>query len=75
MNQNPHSPISDCNSLRIIDSDKWFNAKGKLLPQEYRGGELDRIRLIIDYIAGMMDSFAIAQYKCYFGSNVVDVLY
>lgn len=34
-----------------------------------------RKRVIIDYIAGMMDSFAMQEYKRYFGSSSLDMIY
>jgi dGTPase len=32
-------------------------------------------RVVIDYIAGMMDSFAMQEYKTYFGSSSLDLIY
>lgn len=66
--------------------DQSYNKGGKLLPIDYIqsyalnwNGETfdpkDFSRLIRDYIAGMMDSFAIEQYKKYFGNNSLDQIY
>jgi len=57
--------------------DQQFNKDSMLLPPEYRlsSSEEERKRHVIDYIAGMMDSFAIQEYKKYFGANSLDPLY
>lgn len=66
--------------------DQSYNQGGKLLPIDYiqsyklkhDGNNYDSndfSRLIRDYIAGMMDSFAIEQYKKYFGNNSLDKIY
>lgn len=66
--------------------DQSYNQGGKLLPIDYiqsyklkRDGQnydsKDFSRLIRDYIAGMMDSFAIEQYKKYFGNSSLDKIY
>lgn len=57
--------------LYEVFSDTNFNRDYLLLPVEYRplNGQLDSPeRLIIDYISGMMDSFAVTTYEKYFGS-------
>ena len=65
--------------LYEVYADESFNKDGLLLPVEYRPVEYrnDRNykRSIIDYISGMMDSFAIDEYKKYFGPNSLEALY
>jgi dGTPase len=54
--------------------DESFNRDLVLLPAEWR--QLDnKERTIVDYIGGMMDEFAIHQYKKYYGQNSLDQLY
>ncbi len=60
--------------LYEVLSDEKFNKDLVLLPAEYRD-KSDRQRTILDYIGGMMDGYAIDQYKVYFGSNSLDKLY
>lgn len=57
-----------------IYMDEKYNKDLKLLPPEYRkyNNEKEKIRCIIDYIAGMMDQFAIKQYKNFYGGNTLD---
>lgn len=67
--------------------DQSYNKDGKLLPMDYiQGYELEKdhnnlfnsnelSQPVCDYIAGMMDSFAIEQYKKYFGNNSLDKIY
>jgi dGTPase len=61
------------NGLFEVYADNQFNKDNELLGQAYRGrGNLqdyERKRFIVDYISGMTESFAIEQYKYYFGSN------
>ncbi len=58
-----------------------FNKGSLLLPPELSSisqkGDPNEInkRIVIDYIAGMMDSFAIQEYKKYFGSSSLDLVY
>lgn len=54
-----------------VYSDPAFNRKLALLPPEYRvySSEPERERNIVDFIAGMMDSYAIQQYEKFFGEN------
>jgi dGTPase len=63
--------------LHKVYADESFNKDGVLLPVEYRNADNDRNykRSIIDYISGMMDSFAIDEYKKYFGPNSLEALY
>ncbi len=60
-----------------VYSDKSFNKDGLLLPVEYRNIETENAfqRSIVDYISGMMDAFAINEYKKYYGSGSLDSLY
>lgn len=53
--------------------DKSFNTNKKLLPIEYRGE--DRKRDVTDYIAGMMDSYALNVYKDIYGEKSLDKIY
>lgn len=63
-------------SLYEVYSDKQFNKNNNLLPPEYRSvsGEIEG-RFIIDYLAGMMDSFALTTYKKFFGEPALDRIY
>lgn len=67
-----------------VYTDKQFNYKNSLLPPELRvlanavdddNAERMQQRLVIDYIAGMMDSFAMQEYKKYFGASSLDSIY
>ncbi|WP_441001156.1 deoxyguanosinetriphosphate triphosphohydrolase family protein [Fodinibius sp. SL11] len=58
--------------------DKAFNKENQLLPPEYRPSDKlkdSRKRLIIDYIAGMQDSYAESVFLKYYGENSLDQLY
>jgi dGTPase len=67
-----------------VYTDPTFNKDLCLLPPEFRAA-LSQVskdektsiqkRISIDYIAGMMDSFAIQEYKRYFGSSSLDMIY
>ncbi|HEX8735892.1 MAG TPA: dNTP triphosphohydrolase [Pyrinomonadaceae bacterium] len=65
--------------LFTVFSDDKFNKELFLLPAEYRkyesGNETERQRNIIDYISGMMDSFAMKEYEKYFGPNSLEKQY
>ena len=63
--------------LHEVFSDKEFNKDNCLLPSAYQQyeTELQRKRMIIDYIAGMQESFAIEQYEKYFGAGSLDKVY
>lgn len=52
-----------------------FNDKDKLLPAEFRYSKDDKKRRVVDYIAGMMDSYAISLYKKYYGQSCLDKIY
>jgi dGTPase len=60
--------------LYEVLTDEKFNKDLVLLPAEYRD-KSEKVRTILDYIGGMMDSYAIDQYKVYFGNNSLDCLY
>lgn len=53
--------------------DNTFNKENKLLPIEYRG--YDRERAVTDYIAGMMDSYALKVYKNIYGKGSLNKIY
>lgn len=57
-------------SLYELYSDKSVNKNGMLFPPDYRPDKDDDkiwARNTIDYLAGMMDTFAISEYEKYFG--------
>ncbi|ALO29422.1 deoxyguanosinetriphosphate triphosphohydrolase family protein [Porphyromonas gingivalis] len=57
-------------SLYALYSDKSVNKNGMLFPPDYRPDKDDDkicARNTIDYLAGMMDTFAISEYEKYFG--------
>lgn len=54
--------------------DDKFNKDRKLLPKEFRS-EDNRARAVTDYIAGMMDSYAIKVYQDIFGESALDRIY
>ena len=56
-------------------TDKRYNKDNILLPPELRCLNDSRERLVIDYIAGMMDSYAAQEYEKYFGPNSLDAIY
>jgi dGTPase len=61
--------------------DNNFNKNLSLFPPELKAiyyknkSEPLKQRLVIDYIAGMMDSFALREYSSYFGSSALDKIY
>ncbi|MGB5822826.1 MAG: dNTP triphosphohydrolase [Proteocatella sp.] len=64
-------------SLYEVFMDEQFNKEGMLLPPEYRpksGSKLEP-RSVIDYLSGMMDSYALSAYKKYFGENSLEEIY
>lgn len=75
--------------LFMVYSDTNFNKHGKLLPIDYCNGyenlvyddngivqTPDLLKIAVcDYLAGMMDSFAIEQYEKYFGKGASEKLY
>ncbi|MEC0089043.1 deoxyguanosinetriphosphate triphosphohydrolase family protein [Paenibacillus macquariensis] len=58
--------------LYTVYNDESFNKDLQLLPPEYRviDENTDKRRNIIDFISGMMDSFAVQEYSKYYGENV-----
>jgi dGTPase len=67
-----------------VYTDSNFNKELLLLPPELRAianqteaskKEIMQKRVVIDYISGMMDSFAIKEYQRYFGTSSLDILY
>lgn len=67
------------NGLYEVFTDKKYNSDYKFLPVEYRPNkdmcECNKRRLIIDYIAGMMDSYAISTYEKFFGKSSLEIKY
>ncbi|MCI5223830.1 MAG: hypothetical protein D3924_14450 [Candidatus Electrothrix sp. AR4] len=63
--------------LYAVYTDIEFNRGGILLPDEYRNDSDECMfkRSVVDYISGMMDSFAISEYKRYFGESSFKKLY
>ncbi|WP_105617646.1 deoxyguanosinetriphosphate triphosphohydrolase family protein [Vallitalea okinawensis] len=65
--------------LYEIFSDAKYNKNGMLLPVQYRPIQKDDPkelkRCAVDYIAGMMDTYAIDVYKKYYGNKSLDKLY
>jgi dGTPase len=63
--------------LYEVYHDKQFNKDEMLLPPEYRCSNSDgeRKRSVVDYISGMMDSYAIQEYKKYYGESSLEALY
>jgi len=63
-------------SLYDMYMDEKFNAKHGLLPPEYRTDvERDKERIVTDYIAGMMESYATSTYQKYFGKSALERVY
>ncbi|MFM6521626.1 MAG: hypothetical protein ACKPIC_35695, partial [Microcystis panniformis] len=65
-----------------VYTDAKFNKDLLLLPPELRAIAKDtqedapmRKRVVIDYLAGMMDSFAVQEYQRYFGASSLDKIY
>lgn len=65
--------------LYDLFTDTSFNKDNVLLPPEYRPQNNDNKeeleRNVIDYISGMMDSFAISTYERYYGTKFLDITY
>lgn len=60
--------------LYDVLSDNNVNRDGKLLPPDYRPKDDYSLQQgCIDYLAGMMDTFAISQYQEYFGVDFYDI--
>lgn len=56
-------------------SDTNYNKNNTLLPAELRGRSDDKSRLVVDYIAGMMDAFAAQEYERYFGKGSLEKIF
>jgi len=63
--------------LFTVFTDDQYNKDLKLLPPEYRAliHDYPKERLVIDYISGMMDSFAIKEFVTYFGNSEYEKSY
>lgn len=61
--------------LYEVYTDTKYNKNNILLPAEYRKRNDKQERLVIDYISGMMDSFAEQEYIKYFGKSDIEKLY
>lgn len=58
-----------------VYSDEKYNKDNILLPPELRGINDCKIRLVTDYISGMMDSYAALEYEKYFGKGSAEKIY
>ncbi|WP_432216787.1 hypothetical protein ACREYJ_15035 [Pseudomonas kribbensis] len=58
-----------------VYSDEKYNKDNILLPPELRGLTDAKDRVVIDYIAGMMDSFAAQEYERFFGKGSSEAIY
>lgn len=58
-----------------VYSDEEYNKDNILLPPELRSIKDSKIRLVTDYISGMMDSYAAQEYEKYFGKGSTDKFY
>jgi predicted deoxyguanosinetriphosphate triphosphohydrolase len=58
-----------------VYSDNKYNKDNMLLPPELRCLDDCKTRVIIDYISGMMDSFASQEYEKYFGKGSLKKIY
>ena len=58
-----------------VYSDNKYNKDNKLLPPELRCLDDCKTRVVIDYISGMMDSFASQEYEKYFGKGSLKKIY
>lgn len=56
-------------------SDESYNVNNTLLPAELRGRGDNKGRLVVDYIAGMMDAFAAQEYERYFGKGSLEKIF
>jgi dGTPase len=63
-----------CGLFEVL-SDTAYNHDRILLPPELRHIKAPTDRVVIDYIAGMMDSFAAQEYERYFGKGSLDDIY
>ncbi|MBV4531275.1 dNTP triphosphohydrolase [Pseudomonas sp. SWRI107] len=58
-----------------VYSDPKYNRDNMLLPAELRSIDASTERKVTDYIAGMMDLYAIQEYERYFGKGSLDRYY
>ena len=58
-----------------VYADEDFNKGNILLPAEFRKNGASNERLVIDYISGMMDSYAEQEYEKYFGAGSAKRIY
>lgn len=58
-----------------VYTDELFNKDMILLPAELRNLKDSSERLVIDYISGMMDNYAIQEYEKYFGKGSGNIIY
>lgn len=58
-----------------VYSDPQYNKNNMLLPPELRTINDSQQRVVTDYIAGMMDLYAIQEYERYFGKGSLDRYY
>jgi dGTPase len=61
--------------LYDVYTDESFNKDMILLPAELRNLKDSSERLVIDYISGMMDNYAIQEYEKYFGKGSSNIIY
>ncbi|SFL49954.1 dGTP triphosphohydrolase [Rugamonas rubra] len=61
--------------LYEVLTDTRYNKNNILLPAELRRVDAPQARLVVDYIAGMMDSFAAQEYERYFGKGSLETIY
>ena len=61
--------------LYDVYTDESFNKDMILLPAELRNLIDSPERLVIDYISGMMDNYAIQEYEKYFGKGSSNIIY
>lgn len=62
-------------SLFELFSDKKLNKDGKLLPPDFRpNSDYSLVQGSIDYIAGMMDTFAISEYERFYKVKFSDII-
>ncbi len=58
-----------------VYNDEKYNKNNILLPPELRTSHDCKVRIVTDYISGMMDSFAAQEYEKYFGQGSAENLY
>ena len=56
-------------------TDRHYNRGNILLPPELRCLNDSQERLVVDYIAGMMDTSAAQEYEKYFGPRSLESIY